>query len=116
MSKTSLERVKRLTQQLSPEDRVQLFAFIVESFDSETPALDGSKEIPLTTVGGENFILLATGTTAVIMYKGRQVFRLVFDPEAFRRGRMEMPGWKDAPLTAAVKKRDPVAASTARHS
>lgn len=104
MPDCALEEVTKLAAQLSAEDRVLLFNSIIQSF-KEPPqgALEETKQTESTTVDGERFVLMSTNATAVIMYRGRLVFKVVFDPDSFRQSRLEMPGWKDAPASPQVK-------------
>lgn len=102
MSKSSLDHAKELALQLSAEDRAQLINSLVESF-SDAESVEDAKETEGITVDGDRFVILSTSTNAVILYKGCQVFQVVFNPQSFRQARMGMHGWKDAPPLADVR-------------
>src|SRR5215216_1488562 len=112
MSDISFERVKELAQQLSPEDRHQLFNFLanlpdsgIQSHNLEPPpaTLDDAKEIKTTTTKGDDYVIVHTDRMARLLLKGRIIFDVFYYPENFRQSKMEVGSWKDALPSDAVK-------------
>lgn len=113
MEDTPLERVKELAQKLSPEDRKQLFNFIVAlpdsgiatgTVDPPSPLLspEDRKTVEESAVK-DTPIIVFTETYASIFLKGRPIFTLYFYPMNFRQSRLEVPSWKDALPSDKVK-------------
>jgi len=112
MSNVSLEQVKELAQQLSPEDRRELFYFLLELPDSGIPSqklepppftLDDAKETEASNANGDNYVVISTDRMARLMLKGRTIFDVFYYPENFRQSRMEIRSWKDAPPSERMK-------------
>lgn len=112
MSKVSLERVKELAQQLSPEDRSALFYFLaglpdsgMQSHTLEPPpiTLDEAKETEAITADGDGYTVLSTGRAARLLLKGRTIFDVFYYPENFLQSRMEIRSWKDALPSESAK-------------
>lgn len=109
MSESKLEQVKKLVEQLSPEDRIQLWHFISELPDSGIQS--GNLAAPETTLDGAQVgnvnpdlpIIVSTDTSATIFLRSREIFQVTFRPENFRQSRMEVYSWKDAPPSERIK-------------
>jgi hypothetical protein len=112
MSEVSLELIKNLAQQLSSEDRHQLFNFLANLSDSgiqshslEPPptTLDDAKEINTSTTRGDNYAIVHTDTMARLLLKDRIIFDVFYYPENFRQSRMEVDSWKEVLPSEAMK-------------
>src|SRR5215216_331075 len=107
MSESSLERVKELAHQLSPDDRKQLFSFlaalpdsdIATSIDPQSPLLTPEDQKKVEESAAENRLVFIYNkkTHASVFLRGRAIFTIFFYPDNFRQSRQEMALWKDRP-------------------
>lgn len=113
MPEPTLEQVKELAKQLTPEERKELFTFLANlpdsgigtaSLDPPSPLLSPEdKKTVEASAAQDEPIIVYTETYASIFLKGRPIFTLYFYPENHRQSRMEIPSWKDAEPTDRVK-------------
>jgi len=110
MPDIDLEEVKKLAEQLSPDERQVLLNFLAELPDSgwstlePTPlALDGAKEYQPTTVDGDQYVVVATDKMARLLLKERVIFEIVYYPENYQQSRMEIRSWQNSPPDGAVE-------------
>lgn len=84
---TDLDRVKRLAKRLSPQDRVQLFAFLAELPDSLIKPLPIPQAKPETPEPEEPDTLRLEckqeGNLVVCFLEGAEVFRMMFHAEKY---------------------------------
>jgi hypothetical protein len=86
MSESNLEQVKKLAEQLSPEDRLQLWDFLasipdgnIHNLNDPPILLDDAKHQEGLTVEKDEYELLYTPSSAAIIQRGRVIFRIFFD-------------------------------------
>lgn len=111
MKDFDLERVKELASKLSPEDRLALWQYLADLPDSGVQT--GSFDKPETTISGAKMgdapvdpdlpIMVSTDNSATLFLRGREIFQVIFRPENFRKSRMEIRSWKDAPPSEKMK-------------
>jgi hypothetical protein len=110
MSEPNLEQVKRLTEQLSPDDRRLLWSFLsslpdsgIQNLNEPPPTSGEAAKHSGTTTDGDYYELLYTPTNTTILLKGRVIFQVFFNPDNFQQSRMEIRSWKDEPPTERDK-------------
>jgi hypothetical protein len=111
MSESTLEQVKRLAEQLSPEDRLQLWYYLAAlpdsgiQFNLEPPTVppEDRGKTQGATVDDDKYVLISTETNAAILFKGKLIFQISYDPVNFRQSRMEIRSWKDSPPPESLK-------------
>jgi hypothetical protein len=111
MESFDLEQVKELVAKLSPEDRVALWSYIADLPDSGIQS--GSFDKPETTIGGAKIgdttidpdlpIMVSIPNSSTLFLRGREIFQVIFRPENFKKSRMEIRSWKDAPPSEKMK-------------
>ncbi len=97
MPESNLDEVIKLAEQLSPEDRLQLWHYLAQLPDSGLQS--GSLVAPEITLDGELAeitysdlpVMVSTETSATIFLKSREILQVTFRPENFRQSRMEVP-------------------------
>jgi hypothetical protein len=113
MSEPNLEQVKRVAEQLSPEDRIQLFHHIADlpdsgiqsgSIDPPSPLISPEDKKKVEEMAGtDQPVVLSTDTHASIFVRGRAILQVFFFPNNFQQSRVEIRSWKDAPPTDKTK-------------
>src|SRR2546423_13413 len=110
MSEPNLEQVKRLAEQLSPEERKQLWKHLADLPDSDIQSLDlqptsteGAEQKDVVTVDGDSYVLIYTETTVIVILAKRPIFQVTFHPENYRLSQMEIRSWKDALPTERMR-------------
>jgi hypothetical protein len=109
----SLERLKKVVQLLSPDDRKLLFSFISDLPDSgistgridpPEPLLSPQDKITVQeNATSDEPLVLATETYTAVFLRGRAVFQVFFYPEGFRHSRLEGHSWRNAPPSEDIK-------------
>lgn len=112
MPDADLEQVKKLVEQFSPEERIQLWHHISElpdsgihggSLDPPPISTEGATQTDTVTVDGDSYTIVFTDVTAAVLLKNRPIFQVFFYPENYQLSRMEIRSWKDAPPTEQMK-------------
>lgn len=100
MSESNLEQVKRLAEQLSPEDRTKLFHHIADlpdsgiqsgSLDPPSPPLSPEDKKKIEELGAtDKPVIVSTNTYASVFLCGRPMLLVYFYPRNFWQSRMEI--------------------------
>lgn len=111
MERSDLEQVKKLASKFSVEDRIALWQYLAglpdsgiqsAGFDKPETTLDGI-EIGDRPVDPDLPIMVSTDNSATLFLRGREIFQVIFRPENFKKSRMEIRSWKDAPPSEQMK-------------
>lgn len=106
MSELTLEQVKKLAEQLTPEERQELWKYIadlpnsgINTFDPPTLIIDNKK----LEESDDRAVIVSAEAFAAILLKRRIMFQLFFYPEAYQLSRLEIRSWANSLPTEKVK-------------